>query len=39
MGAAMASGAMAEDFKRNKPAQSPTRLEAFAKEFAAIYAA
>jgi uncharacterized protein YbjT (DUF2867 family) len=39
MGAAMASGAMSEDFKRNKPAQSPTRLEAFAKEFAAIYAA
>lgn len=39
MGAAMASGAMAEDFKRNKPAKSPTRLEAFAKEFAAIYAA
>ena len=38
MGAAMASGAMASDYNANKPALSPTKLEDFAKEFAAVYA-
>jgi uncharacterized protein YbjT (DUF2867 family) len=39
MGAAMASGEMTKDYQQHKPALSPTKLEAFAKEFAAIYAA
>lgn len=38
MGSAMASGAMAAEYNTNKPALSPTKLEDFAKEFAAIYA-
>ena len=38
MGAAMASGAMAADFYKNKPALSPTKLEDFAKEFAGAFA-
>ncbi|GAA4466376.1 NmrA family NAD(P)-binding protein [Nemorincola caseinilytica] len=37
MGAAMASGKMASDYLANRPAMSPTRLEDFAKEFAAAY--
>jgi uncharacterized protein YbjT (DUF2867 family) len=38
MGAAMASGIMGGDYSANKPALSPTKLEDFAKEFAAVYA-
>ncbi len=37
MGAAMASGEMAADYNSNKPALSPTKLEDFAKEFAAAF--
>jgi uncharacterized protein YbjT (DUF2867 family) len=37
MGAAMASGDMASDYYKHKPALSPTKLEEFAKEFAAVY--
>lgn len=37
MGSAMASGEMAADYLTNKPTLSPTKLEDFAKEFAAAY--
>lgn len=37
MGAAMARGEMTSDYQENKPALSPTKLEDFAKEFAAVY--
>lgn len=37
MGNAVATGQMASDYKNHKPALSPTRLEDFAKEFAAAY--
>ncbi len=37
MGRAMREGLMQEDARKNKPALSPTKLEEFAKEFAAAY--
>jgi len=37
MGAAMASGEMTSEYEKNKPTLSPTKLEDFAKEFAAAY--
>ncbi|NDC42068.1 MAG: NAD-dependent epimerase/dehydratase family protein [Chitinophagia bacterium] len=39
MGQAMASGKMAEDYQLHRPALAQTRLEQFAAEFAAAYAA
>lgn len=38
MGTAMASGEMAVDYYKHKPALSPIKLKDFAKEFAAAYA-
>ena len=37
MGAAIRSGEMQADYERHKPVLSPTKLEDFAKEFAAAY--
>ncbi len=37
MGHAMATGQMAADYNNHKPTLSPTKLEDFAKEFAAAY--
>lgn len=31
------NGVLAEDYNKNKPQLSPTKLEEFAKEFAAVY--
>jgi uncharacterized protein YbjT (DUF2867 family) len=39
MGTAIRSGEMFADYKKHKPALSPTKLEDFAKEFAGVYAA
>lgn len=39
MGAAIASGEMLSDFYNNKPEAGPTKLEDFAKEFAAAFGA
>ncbi len=39
MGAAIASGEMLSDFYNNKPEAGPTKLEDFAKEFAAAFSA
>jgi len=39
MGAASRTGIMQEDMLKNRPALSPTKLEDFAKEFAAAYKA
>ena len=38
MGHAIATGEMYADFNKHKPALGPTKLEAFAKEFAGAYA-
>jgi len=38
MGTAIRSGEMFADYKKHKPALSPTKLEDFAKKFAAVYA-
>jgi hypothetical protein len=37
MGRALRTGRMQEDFAKNKPELSPTRLESFAPEFAKAY--
>jgi uncharacterized protein YbjT (DUF2867 family) len=37
MGVAIRTGIMFEDYKKHVPAHSPTKLEDFAKEFAAVY--
>jgi hypothetical protein len=37
MGKALREGVMQNDARKNKPALSPTKLEDFAKEFAAAY--
>jgi uncharacterized protein YbjT (DUF2867 family) len=37
MGVAIRTGAMFEDYQKHRPALSPTKLEDFAKEFAAAY--
>jgi uncharacterized protein YbjT (DUF2867 family) len=39
MGAAVRTGLMFEDYEKRRPQLSPTKLEDFAKEFAAAYAA
>jgi hypothetical protein len=38
MGAAVRTGLIIADYKKHRPQFSPTRLEDFAKEFAAAYA-